>query len=276
MSREFKQTFFSSLLVVLLVISNLLCLKLTSLFDLTVAVSVFVFPFTFLCTLMLINLGGKKVAYRGIIVASLIQVLITVIYAMAVKLGTQTEVPDLAIHINEVFKVDEVNLFASLVSFITSNCLLIYIYDTFKKYGQELYGIALGLLAASFSDIIIYQLINLQNNDFMFIINTLLSNIIVSIIMLIIITILFYILKEKDLETVEIKNMNIDINKYKSDDLAIEDVIMDKKETKPVVKKTKTTTKKTTRTNSKKTTGTRKNASKSQKSGQKRVNKKDN
>ena len=276
MSREFKETFFSSLLVVLLVVSNLLCLKLTSLFDLTVAVSVFIFPFTFLCTLMLFNLGGKKVAYRGIMVAAIIQVLITVIYAMAVKLGTQTEVPDLAIHVNEVFKVDEVNLFASLVSFITSNCLLIYIYDTFKKYGKELYGIALGLLAASFSDVIIYQLINLQNNDFMFIINTLLSNIIVSIIMLIIITILFYIMKEKDLETVEIKNMNIDINKYKSDDLAIEDVIMDKKETKPAVKKTKSTTKKTNRTNSKKPTGTRKNASKSQKSGQKRVNKKDN
>ena len=42
-------------------------------------------------------------------VTAIIQVFITVIYAMAVKLGTQTEVPDLAIHVNEVFKVDEVN-----------------------------------------------------------------------------------------------------------------------------------------------------------------------
>ncbi len=279
MSREFKQSFFTSLMAVLLVVSNLLCLKLTSLLDLTVAVSVFVYPFTFLCTLLIINLGGKKSAYRAVIIAALIQIFITISYYLAVKLGTQTEIPDMATHVNAVFKVNEVNLIASLISFITSNCTLIYIYDSFKQYGKELYGIALGLLAALFLNVIIYQLINYQNySDIMIVINNLLSNIIVSLLMLIIITIIFYLLKEPAGETVEIKNMNIDVNKYRSDDLAIEDVILDKKEEKPKKKTTKKTSQRNNYKNTskskttKKTTTTKKNTTKkSGKSSQKNV-----
>ncbi len=273
MSREFKKTFFSSLLVVLLVISNLLSVKYTSFLDLTVPVSVFVFPFTFLCTLMLVNLGGKKVAYRGVLVASLIQIFITISYAIAVRLGIQTEIPDLAVHVNKVFDVNEMNLLASIVAFITSNCLLIYIYDIFKKYKKEFLGIALGLLAALFSNTIIFELIASRENDFMFIINMLLSNIIVSIIMLIIITIIFYILKEKDYETVEIKN----IDKQKNADLAIEDVMLEKNETKPKPVKKKTTNKKNNYNNNyNNNRNSKKNNSKTQKNSQKKVNKKVN
>ncbi len=272
MSKEFKQSFFTSLMAVLLVVSNLLCLKLTSLLDLTVAVSVFVFPFTFLCTLLLINLGGKKVAYRSVIIAALIQVFITISYYIATKLGTQTQIPDMASQINDVFKINETNLIASLISFITSNCILIYVYDAFKQYGKELYGIALGLLASLFLNVLIYQLITLQNySDIMFVVNTLLSNIIVSLVMLIIITIIFYLLKEPEKETVEITNMNIDVNKYKSDDLAIEDVMLDKKVEKTTKKKPnnkknnyKNNSKKTTNNNSKKKT-TKKTSKSSQK-----------
>ena len=284
MSKEFKQTFFTSLLVVLLVISNLLCLKYTNLFDLTVAVSVFVYPFTFLCTLLLINLGGKKTAYRGIIIAALIQVFITISYYIAVKLGVQSDVPDLASAVNSVFTVREGDIIASIISFIASNCFLVYIYDSFKNYGSELCGIALGLLAALFSNNIIYEILTLYDQDLMFIVNMMLSNIIVSIIMLIIITIMFYILKDNDTETVEIKNMNIDINNYKSSDLAIEDVIMDKEKEevkKPKPKKKTTNYKnknsnssKGTRTNtrSKTNTNTKKTTSKTKKSSQKSVN----
>ena len=285
MSKEFKQTFFTSLLVVLLVISNLLCLKYTNLFDMTVAVSVFVYPFTFLCTLLLINLGGKKTAYRGIIVASIIQVFITISYYIAVKLGVQSDVPDLASAVNSVFTVREGNIIASIISFIASNCFLVYIYDSFKNYGSELCGIALGLLAALFSNNIIYQILTLYDQDVMFIVNMMLSNIIVSIIMLIIITIMFYILKDNDTEMVEIKNMNIDINNYKSSDLAIEDVIMDKEKEevkKPKPKKKTTNYKnknsnsssKSTRTNtrSKTNTNAKKTTSKTKKSSQKNVN----
>ena len=56
MNKEFKRTFFTSLLAVLLVISNLIGLKLTNFFDLTISVDFLTFPFTFLCTLLIYRL----------------------------------------------------------------------------------------------------------------------------------------------------------------------------------------------------------------------------
>ena len=181
MSKEFKQSFFTSLLVVLLVISNLIGLKLTNFFDMTISVAFLTFPFTFLCTLLIYNMGGKNAAYRAIIIAVLIQVFITISYSLAVSLGTQAEVPDIA------------------------------------------------LAAALFLDTVIYNISVFYKQDFMYVVNALLSNIIVSIIMLVIITIMSYILKEKESETVEIKDMNISVNNYPTNDLALEDVINEKK-----------------------------------------------
>ena len=43
MNKEFKRTFFTSLLAVLLVISNLIGLKLTNFFDLTISVDFLTF-----------------------------------------------------------------------------------------------------------------------------------------------------------------------------------------------------------------------------------------
>ena len=230
MSREFKQTFFTCLLVVLLVISNLIGLKLTNFLDLTITVSFITYPFTYLCTLLILNMGGKNAAYRAIIIATLIQVFITISYTLAVSLGSQGNIPDMALAVNQVFKVNESNILASLVAFLTSHYALIYIYDSFKSYKKELFGVAFGLLGALFLNTIIYNISVLyEQSDFIYIINTLLSNIIISLVMIVIMIILFFILKEKDLETVKIKDMNITVNNYKTDDLAIEDIITEKK-----------------------------------------------
>lgn len=244
MSREFKLNFFSSLLVVLLIVSNLICFKLTNFLDSTISVSFLTFPFTFLCTLLILNLGGKKAAYRSIIIAVLIQIFIQITYALAVNLGSQTIVPDMGSQVNDLFKINENNILASLASFLASHYALIYIYESFKSCKKELFGIAFGLLAALFLNTFIYQITTLYNQDFMYVINVLLSNIIVSLIMLIIITILYYILKEKEIDVVEIKDMNINVNNFKTNDLAIEDVILDKKAS--AVKTKKTTPKKQT------------------------------
>ena len=229
MSKEFKQSFFTSLLVVLLVISNLIGLKLTNFFDMTISVAFLTFPFTFLCTLLIYNMGGKNAAYRAIIIAVLIQVFITISYSLAVSLGTQAEVPDIALAVNKVFSVNESNILSSIVAFLTSHYALVFIYDSFKKSKKELFGVSLGLLAALFLDTVIYNISVFYKQDFMYVVNALLSNIIVSIIMLVIITIMFYILKEKESETVEIKDMNISVNNYPTNDLALEDVINEKK-----------------------------------------------
>ena len=284
MSREFKQTFFTSLLVVLLVVSNLIGLKLTNFLDLTISVDFLTYPFTFLCTLLIMNLSGKRSAYQAVLVSALIQIFIVISYTLAVSLGNQTLIPDSANYVNELFKVKELNIMASLVSFLTSHYVLIYIYDNFKRFGKELYGVVIGLLGALFLNSTIYLVITLNSYDAMFVINMLLSNIIISIIMLVIMTILFYILKEKDSKPVIIDNMNINVSKSNDKDLAIEDLMTDKKDSKEVKKGVKKKTNndyyKSKKTNTKNTTNAKKvssnklkNNNQKKKTSQSKVNK---
>lgn len=236
MNKEFKRTFFTSLLAVLLVISNLIGLKLTNFFDLTISVDFLTFPFTFLCTLLIYNMGGKKKAYESILVASLIQIFIIISYTLAIKLGNQAIMPDLSEYVNTLFKVDEVKMLSSLLSFLVSHYVLIYIYENFKNYGKELFGVVISLLVALFLKATIYLVITLNGYDSIFIINMLLSNIIIAIILDIVITILFYLLREKEVETICIESMNINVKKSLDEDKTIEEIITKPKEE---VKKTK-------------------------------------
>ena len=259
MSKEFKQTFFTSLLVVLLVISNLIGLKLTNFMDLTISVDFLTYPFTFLCTLLIFNMGGKKSAYQSILISALIQIFITISYTLSIKLGTQTMVPDQGMYVNALFKVNELNILASLGAFLVSHYLLIYIYDNFKRYGKELYGTVISLLGSLFLNATIYLVIVYHNYDALFITNMLLSNIIISIIMVVIITILYYLLKEKDVKTVLFDNMNINVNNYTTKDVAIEE-LMNENKSDVVVKKNY---KKSNSSNYKKNTGKNTRGSKS-------------
>ncbi len=247
MNREFKKTFFISLLAVLLVISNIIGLKLTNFMDITISVNFITFPFTFLCTLLIMNLGDKKDAYRAILVSSIIQLLMPISYVVATNLGTQTLMPDSSTYVNGLFQVDEMNILGYVLAFILSHCLLIYIYDNFKQYQKELYGLVIGLLGSMFLNSVIYLLISLREYEIIFIVNMLLSNIIISIIMLIIIIILFYILKERDVEIIKIKESSI----KKDKDLSIDEVMQDeiiKKVNKKVSSNTKTSSKTSNKT----------------------------
>ena len=225
MNKEFKRSFFMCLLAVLLVVSNLIGLKYTNFLDITIGVDFVTFPFTFLCTLLIMNLGGKRDAFRSILVASIIQLLITISYALATSLGTQSLMPDAATYVNQVFKVNELNILASVLAFGTSHCLLIYIYDNFKHYGKELYGLAIGLLGALFLNSVIYLGITLHMYEPIYIINMLLSNVIIDIVMIIIIIILFYILRDPKEKIITYRNSNNTVSK----DLGTEEVIENKK-----------------------------------------------
>lgn len=228
MTKEFKKTFFTSLLVVLLIVSNLIGLKLTNFLNLTISVNFITYPFTFLCTLLILNMGGKKSAYQAILISAIIQIFITISYTLAVSLGTQSVIPDSSVYVNELFKVKDLNIIASLIAFLVSHYVLIYIFDCFLKVKKELYGVVVGLLGSLFLNSAIYLFITLYEYETLFIVNMLLSNILISIIMVIIITILYFILKEKDKEIVEINSMNINVNKYSSSDKSIEEVLNNK------------------------------------------------
>ena len=272
MNREFKKTFFSSLLVVLLVVSNLIGLKFTNFMDLTISVDFLTYPFTFLCTLLLFNLSGKKSAYQSILVAAFIQIFITISYTLAINLGNQALIPDLSQSVNEVFKVKELNLLASLFSFLVSHYVLIYIYDNFKKYGKELYGVVIGLLASLLLNSTIYLIVTLYGHDVLFIVNMLLSNIIISLILLVIITILFYLLKEKEREEIVISNMHINTTTYKSEDKSIDEVMTsNSKKEKKTVSKTKNNSK-NKKTNPSKTNSSKRKVDSTSLKSQKKVN----
>ncbi|MBR3660793.1 MAG: VUT family protein [Bacilli bacterium] len=254
MNKEFKKNFFTCLMAVLLVVSNIIGMKLTNFLDITIGVDFITYPFTFLCTLMLINLGGKKDAYRSILVASVIQLLITISYAIIVALGTQTLMPDSSSYVNALFKVNQLNILGSVLAFIVSHCLLIYIYENFKHFGRELYGLVIGLLGSLFLNSVIYLLISLRDYEAIFVINMLLSNVIIDIVMIVIITVLFYILREKNSEKVIIKgekeNTSMDLG---TEEIMINKTIKEKKET-PKTTKKNTNNRKSTKTNNSKTT----------------------
>lgn len=282
MTREFKKSFFSSLLAVLLVISNLLCAKYTHLFDLTIGVQFLTYPFTFLCTLLIYNLSGKKGAYQSIVIASMIQIFILISYSIGVNLGTQSVISDIASSVNKVFAVDQLKYIASLLAFLVSHYVLIYIYENFKSINKELYGTVIGLLGGMFLNSILFTGLTLYNHELLFIVNLLLSNVIINIVMVVLVTILFFVLNEKNKEVVEIKSMNIKVNTSKDNDKTIEELL----ETKAEVKTTKSNTRKSntrtgsntrgrnTRTNSR--TNTRKNTSSRNNTAKKNTTKKAN
>ena len=229
-------------LAVLLVISNLIGLKYTNFLDITIGVDFITFPFTFLCTLLIINMGGKKSAYRSVLAVCIIQLLITISYVIATSLGSQSLMPDGAAYVNQVFKVNELNIIASVLAFSASHCLLIYVYDNFTRYNKELYGLFIGLLGALVLNSIIYLGISLHMYELMYIVNMILSNIIVDIVMIIIIVILVYILKEKDEKVVTFKQEE----NVKSSDLGTEEIMENKK---TPTKKKNTGNKNTKKTN---------------------------
>ena len=257
MNRDFKKMFFASLLAVLLVVSNLIGMKLTNFLDITIGVDFITYPFTFLCTLLIMNLGSKKEAYRSILVAAVIQLLITISYTLAVNLGNQTLMPDSSLYVNELFKVNQLNILTSTLAFMVSHCLLIYIYDNFKHFNKELYGTVIGLLGAMFLNSIIYQVITLKGYEPIFIVNMLLSSVIIDIIMIIIVTIIFFILKDKNIKSVEVKATLKENNK----DLSVEEIVkkdnkVSKKENS--VKKNETVKNTVKKSNVKKTTSNKK------------------
>ena len=233
MNRDFKKAFFICLLSVLLVVSNIICAKYTNFLDVVIGVQFVTYPFTFLCTLMILNLGDKREAYRSILVASIIQLLITISYTIVVNLGNQVLIPDNAKYVDVLFKVNETNILASVLAFILSHCALIYLYENFKKLNKELYGLVIGLLGAMIVDSIIYIVITLSSYEPLFVIDILLSNIIVSVMMVVILTVLFYILRDKKENIVAIKKMDL----VKNNDLSVEEVVEAKqKEVKKLLK----------------------------------------
>ena len=297
MNREFKKNFFSCLLAVLLVISNILCKKLTMFINMPISVEFITFPFTFLCTLLIVNLGDKKDAYRSILSASVIQLLITISYTIAINLENQSVISDHAIYINQVFQIDQYTLLKNVLAFILSHCLLVYVYDIFKEYGKEFFGVMVGLIGGLFLNVAVSLMLPLRNLKLDYVIDKLRANVIMNAIMVVVITIIFYILKEHHKEKINTKGEKVVLHEEKKIEEKPKVVEKDikkepnkeiKKEKEKItsknsVKNTKKTPTKSTKTVKKKTNNKKeepknksKNTAKKTKISKKNVNKENN
>lgn len=245
MNNNFRKIFFSNLLVVLIVISNLVGVKFTNFNGLILSVNFVVFPFVYLCFLLINNYTNKKEAILSVLSGVFIQIFILLTYLLVTKLGSQNLIPDFASYINVVFRIDEVYIITNLISLMISCFVLHYIYEYFRIIGYKLLGCVLSLLTST----ILYGLISIPVINYGFgieiILDIIMGHIIMSVIMTVLITILFYLLKDKEYPYNEnklfIKDINLETPKNKKDK-AIDEVIKisENKKKKDTIKKNKT------------------------------------
>lgn len=228
MNNSFKRSFYSSLIAVLFVISNLVGIKYTNFSGLVLPVSFVTFPFIFLCILLLNNICNKKESSSAVLSAVFIQVFILLSYIIVGNLGTQNIIPDFANYVNVVFKVDEVYIITNLIAFMLSNYVLQYILEYFRIVGYRLIGVVISVLSA----LVLYGLITIPVINYGFgseiIFEILMCHIIMSCIMTMLITVLYYILKDKEYPYEENKvlvNDNKEEGSKKIVDMPVEEVM---------------------------------------------------
>lgn len=197
MKNDLKKIFFSSLLTVLFIVSNLICLKYTTFGEIIVSANFITYPFIILCLLILLDTYGKKETYYTIISTVFIQIFILLSYSLVVSLKSQQIIPDLTNSINEVFFVNEVPLIASVIAFMISNYITVYLFVFFDKKGKKSIGVILGTILSLVVYDLIYIIICYYNIEKEILFNLLVSHLFISFVMSIVVIVLFYILKER-------------------------------------------------------------------------------
>lgn len=258
MKNDLKKIFFCSLLTTLFVISNLVGFKYTYFMDMVVSVNFITYPFITLCILILLHMFGKKDTYYAIISTVFIQVFVLFGYSIIVNMGQQMIIPDLSNSVNDVFRVNEISILASLIGFLGSNYIIIFLYDFFEKHGKRIIGVILGTILSLAIYGLVYILICYFSFEKEILVNMMFGYGLVNLFMSVFIIILFYLLKGKDLIYTEEKSSEIILcfeNENDVNDKTIVDVIDVKKQ----VEKEKKTIKKKSETNKKKALNNKKN-----------------
>lgn len=228
MNSNFRKTFYSSLLAVLLIVSNLIGIKYTNFSSMILSVNFLVFPFVYLCILIINNISSQRDANMSLISAIFSQIFILFIYLLTTKLGSQNVIPDLANYVNMVFKVNIIYIIINLMAIIISSYVLQYIYEYFRIVGYKLLGTVISLLSA----IILYGLITIPVINYQFgmgiILKIMVSHVIMAVFMTFLNTLLFYLLKDREYPYEEnkifIKEIKVEVKKNKKDK-PIEEVI---------------------------------------------------
>ena len=152
MTREFKRTFFSSLIAVLLIISNLIGLKYTNFANYVLPVNFITYPLISLCIVMLVDLYGRRTAKQSVYVAFFLQVFMLIIYLLTTNLSSQTTISDMAFEVNRVFNININAIVTSLVAYLALSYVTINLFESFKNRNQK----SIGSLVCIFSFTVLY------------------------------------------------------------------------------------------------------------------------
>jgi len=212
--KDSKKIFFSTLLGVLLVISNIVAIKLTVIAKLPLSCSVLIYPFTFLCTSLIAELYGNKDARKSVLFAVFIQIIVLIAYIAVVNVPNQIDTISEANALQKVLTPFGANgkyypeirpIIASLIVFVFGQLVNIGIYSFSRKYTFKIIAVALSVVIAMIVDTTLYVLISqvgmLAGNELILqLINRFVANIVAAVIVII----LFMIFSIKKKEKVEI------------------------------------------------------------------------
>lgn len=148
--KDYKRILCFMFMPILLILSNLILPKVTSVFGFSVEASIFIYPFTYLIILFLVQNVSKKDAYFAVLSSAVIQMLLLALYEIILLLpiGNQT-----AFHLG-LFLVLKPNYLVSiiiLIGFIIGQITSIHIYEDLK----ERFPMAINFLISMVSGFII-------------------------------------------------------------------------------------------------------------------------
>ena len=210
--KDSRKIFFASLLVALLIISNIVAIKMTVIAKLPLSCSIFVYPFTFLCTTAIAELYGNKDARKSVLFAIIIQLIVLISYIIVVNVPNQIDTIDQAnalqrtltpIGLNDNFYPDMRPIIASIIAFTLGQLINIGLYSFARKNTYKLIAVALSVIIAMIVDTTLYVVISqinvIPNNE---LIIQLINRFVVDVVAAIIIIPLFmlFTIKKKSKE----------------------------------------------------------------------------
>ena len=167
--KDFRKIFFSALLPALLIISNILTVKLTVVANLPLPCSVFVYPFTFLCTIVIAEIYGGKEARKSVYSAVIVQAIIIMAIIVGCNLPNQVDTINLANSLRDIltptfigsYYLPDIRLIlASFVGFILSELTAIGLYSFARKNTYKLVASSLAILIGLILDSVLFVFIS--------------------------------------------------------------------------------------------------------------------
>lgn len=162
---EKRKIFFTGLLVILLIFSNIIVTKITVVAGLPLSCNFLAYPLTFLCVVILTDLYGAKSAITCVISAVIIQVIVLILSMIVVNLPNQITTIAEANALQLIFTPEISNgiyypnikiILVSLLAFIVSQLINIGLFTVAKRNTFRWVSCGLSILVAIIVDTLIF------------------------------------------------------------------------------------------------------------------------